>query len=65
MYLFLESREKRKRGKETEACALTGNRSGDPLVFRLSPNPLSHTSQGSTCDILLRQPYETNIATIP
>ena len=30
----------------TPACALTGNRTGDPLVCRLAVNPLSHTSPG-------------------
>ena len=30
----------------TKARALTGNRTGDPLVCRLALNPLSHTSQG-------------------
>ena len=30
----------------TQACALTGNRTGDPLVCRQAFNPLSHTSQG-------------------
>ena len=30
----------------TQACALTGNRTSDPLVPRLAHNPLSHTSQG-------------------
>ena len=30
----------------TQACALPGNRSSDPLVLRLILNPLSHTSQG-------------------
>ena len=30
----------------TQACVLTGNRTGDPLVCRLALNPLSHTSQG-------------------
>ena len=29
-----------------QACALTGNRTGNPLVHRLALNPLSHTSQG-------------------
>ena len=29
-----------------QACALTGNRTGDPLVLRPTLNPLSHTSQG-------------------
>ena len=31
----------------TQACALTGNRTGNPLVRRLALDPLSHTSQGS------------------
>ena len=31
----------------TQASALTGNRTGDPLVHRLVLNPLSHTSQGT------------------
>ena len=30
----------------TQACALTGNRTNDPLVLRLALNPLNHTSQG-------------------
>ncbi|KAF6084333.1 hypothetical protein HJG60_008604 [Phyllostomus discolor] len=30
------------------ACALTGNRTGDPLVRRPVLNPLSYTSQGET-----------------
>ena len=30
----------------TQACALTGNRTSDPLVYRLALSPLSHTSQG-------------------
>ena len=30
----------------TQACALTGNQTGDPLVHRLALNPLNHTSQG-------------------
>ena len=29
----------------TQACALTGNRSGDPLVHRSALSPVSHTSQ--------------------
>ena len=29
----------------TQACALTGNQTNDPLVHRLELNPLSHTSQ--------------------
>ena len=31
----------------TQACALTGNQTGDLLVCGTMPNPLSHTSQGS------------------
>ena len=31
----------------TQACALTRNRTSDPLVCRLAPNLLSHTSQGA------------------
>ena len=31
---------------ETQACALTGNPTGNPLVRRLVLNPLSRTSQG-------------------
>ena len=30
---------------ETQSCALTGNRTGDPLVQRLAVNPLSHKNQ--------------------
>ena len=30
----------------TQACALTENRTSDPLVHRLVLNPPSHTSQG-------------------
>ena len=30
----------------THACALTGNRTGDPLVHKLAFSPLSLTSQG-------------------
>ena len=30
----------------TQVCALTGNRTGDPLVHRPVLIPLSHTSQG-------------------
>ena len=30
----------------TQACAPTGNQTGDPMVHRLALNPLSHTSQG-------------------
>ena len=30
----------------TQACVLTGNRTGDPLVRRPALNPLSYSSQG-------------------
>ena len=30
----------------TQACAVTGNQTGNLLVCRLMLNPLSHTSQG-------------------
>ena len=30
----------------TQACALTGNQTGNILVHRLALNPLNHTSQG-------------------
>ena len=33
----------------TQACALTGNRTGDPLAYRPALKPLSHSSQGYTC----------------
>ena len=32
----------------TQACALTGNWTNNPLVHRLALNPLSYTSHGST-----------------
>ena len=38
---------------ETQACALIGNRTSDPLVCRLALNPLSHTSHSSTFFILI------------
>ena len=37
----------------TQACALTGNRIGGPLVRRPVLNPLSHTSQGLPVHSLL------------
>ena len=33
----------------TQACALTGNQTSDPVLCSLVLNPLSHTSQGSQC----------------
>ena len=32
----------------TQACALTGNQTSNPLLHSLVLNPLSHTSQGTT-----------------
>ena len=40
-----------------QACALTGNRTSDPLFCRPAPNPLSHTSQGLNVIILLNWFY--------
>ena len=37
----------------TQACAPTGNRTGDPLVRRPALSPLSHTSQGQLLFILI------------
>ena len=37
----------------TQAHALTGNRTGDPLVRRSVLNPLSHTSQGRGSNCLM------------
>ena len=39
----------------TQACALTGNQTSDPLVHRPVLNPLSHTSQGYILLIVLLQ----------
>ena len=41
----------------TEACALTGNRTSDPLVHRPVLNPLSHTSQGNTTFLKIHPSY--------
>ena len=61
IYLFLERRKGRRKTSmcgifhmppltgtwpATQACALTGNWTGDPLLHSLVLNPLSHTSQG-------------------
>ena len=32
----------------TQACGLTGNQTGDPLVLRPALSPLSHTSLGES-----------------
>ena len=36
----------------TPACAVTENRTGDPLVHRPALNPLSYTSQGGSLRLL-------------
>ena len=59
IYFYREGEGGRERGKQwvvashapptwptTQACAPTGNQTDNPLVHRLAPNPLSHTSQG-------------------
>ena len=44
------------------ACALTGNETSDPLVYRSALSPLSHTSQGSYPILKIRKLWyrETN-----
>ena len=37
----------------TQACALTGNQTVNPLVYRLALNPLSYTNQGSFTKFLM------------
>ena len=44
----------------TQVCALTGNRTGDPLVCRLVLSPLSHSSQGNSCfskEVRIKAPF--------
>ena len=36
----------------TQACALTGNRTRDPLVRRLELSPRSHSSQAEPCSLM-------------
>ena len=49
----------------TQACALTGNQTGDPLVCRPALNPLSHTNQGPREYFDIRKTFndEDNIIT--
>ena len=44
----------------TQACALTRNRTSDPLVHRPSLNPLSYTSQGRMSCLLILTKFCTN-----
>ena len=46
----------------SQACALTGNRTDNPLVRRPAPSPLIHTSQGKFTyyflnDLIIRLKY--------
>ena len=41
----------------TQACALAGNQTADPLVCRRALNPLSHTSQGTSSYFSLSDKY--------
>ena len=43
----------------TQACALTGNRTGDILVRRPTLNPLSHTRKGSTSFNIYKNSYSS------
>ena len=47
----------------TQACALTGNRTSEPLVRRPALSPLSHTSQGLT--LLFKVSSDNHFALIP
>ena len=39
--------------RTTQACALTGNQTGDLSALRPTLNPLSHTNQGLSCFCLV------------
>ena len=41
----------------TQAWALTGNQTGDPVVHRLALNPLSHTSQEAGVGYIFRNSF--------
>ena len=43
----------------TQACALTGNQTGDPLVQELALNPLSHTSEALRHCFFMFQHFHT------
>ena len=43
----------------TQACALTGNRTGNPLVHRPMLNPLNYTSQGKPNILIQKLNTET------
>ena len=59
LYIFRErGREGEREGEKhqsiaslmpaTQACSLTGNQTGDLSIYRTTPDPLSHTSQGES-----------------
>ena len=41
----------------TQVCALTRNQTSELLVYRSTPNLLSHTSQAVRTRIVLREPF--------
>ena len=45
----------------TQACALTGNQTSDPLVCRPVLNPLSHTSQGWLGSVLENKLFKSKV----
>ena len=81
IYFYREGKGGRKRGKHqcvvasctpptgylaaTQACALTGNRTSDPLVCRLALNPLSHTSQGQSLPFCSLNIFFPHLVTTP
>ena len=48
----------------TQTCASTRNRTSDPLVLRPALNPLSHTSQGCSQQILINTGKEEKLGTL-
>ena len=46
----------------TQACALTGNQTNDPLVCRPVLNPLSHTSQGRVYGLFMGVSLECELS---
>ena len=47
------SRPKLRTWPKTQACALTGNRTSNPLVHRPVLSPLSHTRQSMVCNFVV------------
>ena len=48
----------------TQACALTGNGTDDPLVCRPALSPLSHTNQGSISFLLCKGGEKTIVTSL-